>query len=210
MWKLYTFLTIFILKWSVFTCDPTPQVDSLKEQEKSGQTSSINKDVYPSEDLKSRTSKREFSLGLPSSSGYGGLDGGRYGPSGGYPYDDRRSNYDNDIDGRYPGYIRPSAYGPGYDPPPPPRGYGPIGDYPDDPYYQGHGGGLNSFKMSGFKKILLPLAGLAILGVAAAASQNPVLLQLGSVTGKRRRRRSLWNYSNVYPLNPVVKTFKRS
>lgn len=59
--------------------------------------------------------------------------------------------------------------------------------------------------MSTFKKILLPLAGLAILGVAAAASQNPVLLPLGTLSG--RRRRSVLS-SDVYPPNPHVRTKK--
>ncbi|CAK1582864.1 unnamed protein product [Parnassius mnemosyne] len=38
------------------------------------------------------------------------------------------------------------------------------------------------------KKILWPLAGIAILGAAAAFITNPVLLQLGVVSGKRKRR----------------------
>lgn len=35
---------------------------------------------------------------------------------------------------------------------------------------------------------MIPLAGAALLGVAAALVANPVLLQLGTVTGKRKRR----------------------
>lgn len=38
------------------------------------------------------------------------------------------------------------------------------------------------------KTLLLPLAGVALLGAAAAFVSNPVLLQLGVVSGKRRRR----------------------
>ncbi|KAG7302171.1 hypothetical protein JYU34_013642 [Plutella xylostella] len=37
------------------------------------------------------------------------------------------------------------------------------------------------------KAILLPVAGLAILGAAAALVSNPVLLQLGVVSGRKRR-----------------------
>lgn len=39
------------------------------------------------------------------------------------------------------------------------------------------------------KSHFLPFAGAALLGIAAALLVNPVLLQLGTVTGKRRRRR---------------------
>lgn len=41
------------------------------------------------------------------------------------------------------------------------------------------------------KSNLLPLAGAALIGIAAALLVNPVLLQLGTVTGKRRRRRDV-------------------
>lgn len=41
------------------------------------------------------------------------------------------------------------------------------------------------------KSHLLPLAGAALIGIAAALLVNPVLLQLGTVTGKRRRRRDI-------------------
>jgi hypothetical protein len=34
------------------------------------------------------------------------------------------------------------------------------------------------------KRVLLPLAGIALLGAAAALATNPVLLQLGVVSGK--------------------------
>lgn len=39
------------------------------------------------------------------------------------------------------------------------------------------------------KSHLVPIAGIALLGIAAALIANPVLLQLGTMTGKRRRRR---------------------
>ncbi|CAH1370002.1 unnamed protein product [Tenebrio molitor] len=46
------------------------------------------------------------------------------------------------------------------------------------------------------KGLLIPLAGIALLGAAAALSSNPVLLQLGVVNGRRRRRRSLDRKTN--------------
>lgn len=39
------------------------------------------------------------------------------------------------------------------------------------------------------KANFIPIAGAALLGIAAALIVNPVLLQLGTVAGKRRRRR---------------------
>lgn len=36
--------------------------------------------------------------------------------------------------------------------------------------------------------LLIPLVGVALLGAAAAFVSNPILLQLGVITGKRRRR----------------------
>lgn len=38
------------------------------------------------------------------------------------------------------------------------------------------------------KEHLLPLAGAALLGIAAVLVANPMLLQLGVVSGKRKRR----------------------
>ncbi|XP_045499650.1 uncharacterized protein LOC123697246 [Colias croceus] len=38
------------------------------------------------------------------------------------------------------------------------------------------------------KAVLWPIAGIALLGAAAALVSNPILLQLGVATGKRRRR----------------------
>ncbi|XP_066247213.1 uncharacterized protein [Euwallacea similis] len=135
-------------------------------------------------------------------------ESGRYGPSafplsgsGPYEHDRRPPFIDDNL--RYPhsggGYIgeRPTAYGPGYAPPP-----RHPGDYED--HYPGYSGGdsFGGVQMSTIKKILIPLAGLAILGVAAAASHNPVLLPLGTLNG--RRKRSLLP-PDVYPANPVVR-----
>ncbi|XP_063927555.1 uncharacterized protein LOC135140801 [Zophobas morio] len=52
---------------------------------------------------------------------------------------------------------------------------------------QGHGHGHGALALKG---LLIPLAGIALLGAAAALSTNPVLLQLGVVNGRRRRRRA--------------------
>nr|XP_029720854.1 probable peroxisomal membrane protein PEX13 [Aedes albopictus] len=55
---------------------------------------------------------------------------------------------------------------------------------------QGHGYSLsNHFAGKDYKSILLPLAGAALLGIAAALVANPVLLHLGAfAAGKRKRR----------------------
>ncbi|GLH13365.1 ATP synthase subunit b 1 [Gryllus bimaculatus] len=50
-----------------------------------------------------------------------------------------------------------------------------------------HSGG----KALALKGLLVPLAGVALLGAAAALVSNPVLLQLGVISGRRRRRRAL-------------------
>lgn len=41
------------------------------------------------------------------------------------------------------------------------------------------------------KGLLVPLAGVALLGAAALFVSNPVLLQLGVIGGKRRRREAV-------------------
>ncbi|KAH1026480.1 hypothetical protein HUJ05_000145 [Dendroctonus ponderosae] len=148
-----------------------------------------------------RDHKRSFGLGALSPSGHGDYDSGRYGgsgsgfsqtASGGYVEDDRLPPIYESGGGSYHhsggGYSsgRPSGYGANYGPPRPYQRPGYPGDY-DDNYYSGHSGngggneqGMGGYKMQTLKKLLLPLAGLAILGVAAAASQNSVLLPLGS------------------------------
>ncbi|KAG8291427.1 hypothetical protein J6590_059598, partial [Homalodisca vitripennis] len=40
----------------------------------------------------------------------------------------------------------------------------------------------------GLRALLIPLAGVALLGAAAVFASNPILLQLGVVSGRRRRR----------------------
>ncbi|XP_022902912.2 uncharacterized protein [Onthophagus taurus] len=103
-------------------------------------------------------------------------------------------------------YLPPSYEGAGeYNPHEPPE------HYPPPPYYEEthqHGGygfsaspehhqtfrtpsrgnSHNSFGGLALKGLLIPLAGIALLGAAAALSTNPVLLQLGVINGKRKRR----------------------
>ncbi|XP_068907222.1 uncharacterized protein [Tenebrio molitor] len=102
----------------------------------------------------------------------------------------------------------PSAYGQAFSSP----GYGTA--YYPGAYSSGHGS-FGGFGLSGhgtnyghspsyghghgglaLKGLLIPLAGIALLGAAAALSSNPVLLQLGVVNGRRRRRRSLDRKTN--------------
>lgn len=44
------------------------------------------------------------------------------------------------------------------------------------------------FQALAAKAVLWPIAGIALLGAAAALVSNPILLQLGVATGKRKRR----------------------
>uniref|UniRef100_A0A1B0DNK6 Uncharacterized protein n=1 Tax=Phlebotomus papatasi TaxID=29031 RepID=A0A1B0DNK6_PHLPP len=115
--------------------------------------------------------------------GYGYGQGGYSGPGGGY-------GYGGGFLGAGGGSIYDTVRGP----------YGPphMMDYPgfgtgfDGALDYGHSGyGLfgqqSSHHYSG-KSLFLPLAGAALLGVAAALVANPVLLQLGVISGKRRKR----------------------
>ncbi|XP_055307931.1 peroxisomal membrane protein PEX13-like isoform X2 [Sitodiplosis mosellana] len=71
-------------------------------------------------------------------------------------------------------------------------GYGGYGNGYDGAYDQGFDGNIWGDKMNHLSKShLLPLAGAALIGIAAALLVNPVLLQLGTVSGKRRRRRDI-------------------
>lgn len=66
------------------------------------------------------------------------------------------------------------------------------------------------------KAALWPLAGIALLGAAALAVSNPVLLQLGVVSGKRRKRdteeitgpdfvlNSLQKFKEKIQTNPII------
>ncbi|KAF4532319.1 hypothetical protein B566_EDAN003622 [Ephemera danica] len=61
-----------------------------------------------------------------------------------------------------------------------------LGHPPPHHHHLGH----HNHGHSHLKRVLVPLAGIALLGAAAALATNPVLLQLGVVSGKKRRRRS--------------------
>lgn len=63
---------------------------------------------------------------------------------------------------------------------PPHNHYPPPHHYPQPHHHYGHDTAL--------KALLLPLAGVALLGAAAVFASNPILLQLGVVSGRRRRR----------------------
>uniref|UniRef100_A0A182WAY3 Uncharacterized protein n=1 Tax=Anopheles minimus TaxID=112268 RepID=A0A182WAY3_9DIPT len=80
-------------------------------------------------------------------------------------------------------YDRRPVYGPAR-----PIDYG-VHDY-ESSYDYGHGYGLNypygSKDLT--KSVWIPLAGAALLGIAAALVANPVLLHLGVSAGKRKRR----------------------
>lgn len=66
---------------------------------------------------------------------------------------------------------------------PPHNPYPPQHHYPHPHHHYGHDTAL--------KALLLPLAGVALLGAAAVFASNPILLQLGVVSGRRRRRELL-------------------
>ena len=57
--------------------------------------------------------------------------------------------------------------------------------------YGDSGGGINPLAA-----FIAPLAGLALLGAAAAVSINPVLVQLAVVNGGRRKKRSNSNFDH--------------
>nr|XP_026494675.1 uncharacterized protein LOC113399691 [Vanessa tameamea] len=66
-----------------------------------------------------------------------------------------------------------------------------------DPYHYGHHGAVGHYSGHHYKHynhalaakaVLWPIAGIALLGAAAALVSNPILLQLGVATGKRKRR----------------------
>ncbi|XP_052895583.1 uncharacterized protein LOC128302772 [Anopheles moucheti] len=74
-----------------------------------------------------------------------------------------------------------------------PIDYG-VHDY-ESSYDYGHGYGLNHPYGSKdiTKSVWIPLAGAALLGIAAALVANPVLLHLGVSAGKRKRREATLN-----------------
>ncbi|KAG5892204.1 hypothetical protein JTB14_012938 [Gonioctena quinquepunctata] len=73
----------------------------------------------------------------------------------------------------------------------------------------GYGGyGLSSIfgKKLPLKKLFLPIAGLALLGAAAALTTNPVLLQLGTISGRKKRSTPEWSSGEVHPKNPFIRS----
>ncbi|GLV35785.1 hypothetical protein CBL_01063 [Carabus blaptoides fortunei] len=76
-------------------------------------------------------------------------------------------------------------------------GGGSFGLLPASP----NAGGFN--KAMALKGLLIPIAGVALLGAAAVlAKSNPVLLQLGVISGKKKR--SILGEA-FYPVNPFVR-----
>ncbi|XP_069699122.1 uncharacterized protein [Periplaneta americana] len=69
-------------------------------------------------------------------------------------------------------------------------GYGEFHKHHYIPHHHMEHGKQHNPKALALKGLLVPLAGVALLGAAAALVSNPILLQLGVITGKKRRRRS--------------------
>lgn len=89
-------------------------------------------------------------------------------------------------------------------------GAGLGGNYPLSPPTD-HGGGAMPPHAAALKSLLLPIAGVALLGAAAVlAKSHPVLLQLGVVGSGKRKRRSLnlniepTMQHGIYPENPFI------
>ncbi|KAF7280328.1 hypothetical protein GWI33_006237, partial [Rhynchophorus ferrugineus] len=187
----------------------------LSDKDKRGAT--IKQDPSPDNGEKTAESRRrhlwnrggssnryysESRPGPPYPSGYGsgeGYDNYGYIASGPSSFG-HSDNYDD----RYESHIdkyRPNVYGPSYGYPyESPTGY-------IEPHYVQELGERESglHKVFALKKILIPLAGLAILGAAAITSSNPVLLQLGVVNGRRRKR----SLPGVYPTNYLLKPIEK-
>jgi len=70
--------------------------------------------------------------------------------------------------------------------------------YYDDDYDRdsGYGGGDDG-GINPLAALIAPLAGLALLGAAAAVSINPVLVQLAVINGGRRKKRDLQHQKKV-------------
>ncbi|CAK1543052.1 unnamed protein product [Leptosia nina] len=92
----------------------------------------------------------------------------------------------------YPGYgiydhEETPYYGYEHDHVPYDHGYNHHGNHDHELHYSGYGHRHYNHALAA-KAVLWPLAGIALLGAAAALVTNPVLLQLGVATGKRKRR----------------------
>ncbi|KAJ6636626.1 hypothetical protein Bhyg_15217, partial [Pseudolycoriella hygida] len=101
--------------------------------------------------------------------GHYGSGSSYYGGSSGYGYDNPRGAYGPPQVVDYPHWGTNGGYGDGV--------YG-VGGYD----------GINIGGKHIPKSHLIPLAGAALLGLAAILVANPMLLQLGVVSGKRKRR----------------------
>ncbi|BES97039.1 Hypothetical protein NTJ_09852 [Nesidiocoris tenuis] len=76
-----------------------------------------------------------------------------------------------------------------------------YGSYAYPPGGYGYGG--VGYGYDPLKGLLVPLAGVALLGAAALFVSNPVLLQLGVIGGRRRRRRDATDVANLDRLKDV-------
>ncbi|XP_053685747.1 uncharacterized protein LOC128735281 [Sabethes cyaneus] len=76
-------------------------------------------------------------------------------------------------------------------------------EYEAHPGYNPHGYGYSLGEHYGgkdFKSFLIPLAGAALLGIAAALVVNPVLLHLGAAAVGKRKRRDVTTTANAHNL----------
>ncbi|XP_072949288.1 uncharacterized protein [Epargyreus clarus] len=95
------------------------------------------------------------------------------------------------------------------------HGHHDFDHYPPDHYHGHHDGHHHHVNYHhkhydhglAAKAILWPIAGIALLGAAAALVSNPVLLQLGVVSGKRKRRDTVESYE--LEVNPEVGWLKK-
>ncbi|XP_058826632.1 uncharacterized protein LOC131686718 [Topomyia yanbarensis] len=136
---------------------------------------------------------------------YGGYEnkygGGIVGTGGTQLYGNKdRLGYNSFSTGSGGSYYTPGGVfdrkQPPYGPPQPvdfpPYGHDYENNYDYNPHIYGqsfghsYGGGKELTK-----SVLIPLAGAALLGIAAALVANPVLLHLGAAVGKRRKRRDV-------------------
>ncbi|XP_063625253.1 zinc transporter SLC39A7-like [Cydia splendana] len=115
-------------------------------------------------------------------------DGSPYGHGYAYIHDDH--DYDHDGHGHGHGHGHEHGHehghGHGHEHGHGHGGHGHYGHHLGHGHYKHH-----DHHHLATKALLWPIAGIALLGAAAALVTNPVLLQLGVVSGKRRRRDTL-------------------
>lgn len=133
-------------------------------------------------------SRRRFYVAYTDYGGGGGGVGGypmqsTYGPVGDYYYDER------------PEYFRPNHHVGSYPQSGPPPEVFYHEHYAPHPQHHGGGGGVSGGEGHhrpgelNIQPLLWPLAGITLLGVLSALVKTPLLLHLGSVGHRRRRRR---------------------